>query len=484
MEVVFLLVHPERSDIPGSPVALDLAWLRATVRGRVILPEDGAYEAARQVWNRAYDRRPVVVVVCEGVSDVMAAVRYAAAQHLPVSVRSGGHHVAGMGAGDGAVMLDLRAMRTVLVDPARETAIVQGGAVAADVIRETQAFGLAVPTGDASTVGMAALALGGGMGYLRRQHGLTCDHLIGADMVLADGTFAHVSADRHPELFWALRGGGGNFGVATALYFRLQRVGPAVMGIRLMYPAEDAPAVLRGCREFLAANPEVTLNIALMQVPDRPGAPPPLVGRRLLYVHGLHPSGDLAQAAKAIRPLRELATPFVDLSGPTDYLTQHTALDTMIPPFHTGYADSIYVRDLSDELLDTLLEHAAAARPGNVMVVWPLGGRMAEVAPDATAFGDRGAGALVMIESTWEDATGRPAGVEWVQAVQRDLIPHHYNGGTYLNLTGSQHPDYARIAATYGDNWGRLQAIKRQYDPDNRFRFNANIHPELEVPRA
>ncbi len=217
---------------------------------------------------------------------------------------------------------------------------------------------------------------------------------------------------------------------------------------------EDAPAVLRGCRAFLAAHAQVTLNLALMQVPDRAGTPPPLVGCRRVYVHGMLADLVLEAAAEAIRPLRHLVAPVVDLSGPADYFTQHTALDALIPPLHTGYADSTYVRDLSDGLLNTAAAHVAA---------------------DATAFGDRRAGALVMMESTWEDASERAAGVEWVRAVRRDLAPHHYNGGTYLNLTGGDHPDYDLIAATHGNNWRRRQAIKRQHDPDNRFRFNANI---------
>jgi FAD/FMN-containing dehydrogenase len=444
----------------------------------VILPTDAPYDTARQVWNRHPDHRPAVIVQAAGTADVVAAVRFAARHDLPVSVKSGGHQVAGLGAGEGAVMVDMTRMRAVVVDPVARTAVVQGGASARDVIRETQAFGLALPTGNIGRVGVAALALGGGMGFLRRRYGLTCDHLLGADMVLADGTFIHVDATHHPDLFWAIRGGGGNFGIAVALYVRLVPVGPTVAGIHTVYRLADAEAVLTGCRTFLAqCGEDVSVNIDMLAVPPAPGVPPFLAGQTVVMVSGLHAGAQLDEAVEAVQPVRTWAEPLMDQTGPMDYGALHAVLDHLLPEAHQGYMESLYVRELSDPLIQTVTAIMAEAHPGQMCLIWPLGGQMARVPDGATAFGDRGAGVLVAWEAGWEDPGAAAAGQQWVRRNRHALRAEAYRDGTYLNVMDTSGDNAAVVARSYGAQYSRLQALKRQYDPTNRFRFNANIVP-------
>lgn len=454
--------------------------LRQAVQGRVIQSGDEDYEACRQVWNRAYDRHPYVIVVPQGVSDVVAAVRFAKAQGLLIAVRSGGHHVAGLGSCDDGVVVDMSDMRSVVVNPTHRTAMVQGGATARDVIRETQLFGLAVPTGNVGAVGIAGLTTGGGMGYLRRQYGLTCDSLIAVDVVLADGTFVHASQTEHSDLLWAIRGGGGNFGIVTALYFTLYPVGPTVVGIHTMYAAEDASRVLYGCREFLEqCGTEVSINIDVAAIPPLPFMPPELVGRRVIIVNGMNAEADLEKAAATVQPLRELATPLMDGTGPVDYAVLHGRLDAMLPPEHRGHVESLYVQDLSDRFLDQMVEIVQSAKPGNLIMVWPLGGQMAYSDAQSSAFGDRSAAAVVMLEAMWQESSGADDGIAWAKRSLQQLEAFGMDGATYLNLVGSPSEDV--VQNTYGDNFAKLRALKRQYDPNNVFRFNLNINPDTEV---
>ncbi len=462
----------------GIDSGADYNPLRQLVRGAVIVPEDAEYDAARAVWNRHPDRRPAVIVRAESTADVMHAVRYAARHGLPVSVRSGGHHVAGLGAGDGAMMVDMTRMRAVVVDPDTQTAIVQGGATAQDVIRETQMFGLALPTGNIGRVGVAALALGGGLGFLRRRYGLTCDHLLAADLILADGSFVHVDADHHPDLFWAIRGGGGNFGIAVALYVRLVPAGPTVAGIHTVYRFQDAETVLKGCRAFLdRCDDDVSMNIDIMSVPPVPGIPPFLAGQTVIMVSGMHAGSPVEAAVEAVQPLRRLAEPIMDQTGPMDYAALHTILDHLLPPVHHGHMESLYANAWSDDLLEHIVAIMTEAQPGQMCMLWPLGGQMARPPADATAFGDRAADLLVIWEAGWQNAEAAAAGIDWVRRARNTLSAYAYNGGTYLNVTDVAYDPEGILMRTYGPNYARLRAVKRQYDPDNRFRFNANIAP-------
>lgn len=449
------------------------------VRGDVLLPEDPDYEISRAVWNRHPVRRPAIIVRPKGIQDVVYAVKFARSHQLPISVKSGGHHVAGLGVGDDCLTVDLSWMRSVVVNRGDQTAMVAGGATAADVIHKTQLHGLAIPTGNIGQVGMAALAMGGGMGFLRRRYGLTCDFLESAEVVLADGTVAYVDADRHPDLFWAIRGGGGNFGIATALHFRLVEVGPMVAGIHTFYSFADAKAVLAGCRDFLAAcGPAVSINIDIMSMPRFPELPPFLSGQTVIVVSGMHAGRDLDDALSTIRPLRILAEPLADMTGAMTYTALHSILDGMLPKEHFGHVESLYAKTFTDTLIDEVIQIMTSAHPGQMLMLWPLGGKMAEIPAGATAFGDRGAGLIVMLESSWEHRSQAPAGIAWVQQARASLAHHAFNGGTYLNVTNPTTPEAEHvIRATYGSNYPRLLHLKKTYDPDNLFRFNANINP-------
>ncbi|MCY0878095.1 MAG: FAD-binding oxidoreductase [Firmicutes bacterium] len=456
---------------------LEETTLSDIIQGPIIWPHHPEYDRARAVWNRHPDHRPAVIVRAQGTADVIQAVHFAQHHELPISVKSGGHHVSGVGAGPGALMIDLSAMRGIVVHPGTQTAVIQGGALAKDVIRETQVFGLALPTGNIGRVGVAALALGGGMGFLRRRYGLTCDHLLGADLVLPDGRYVHVDEKNNPDLFWAIRGGGGNFGIAVTLYVRLVPIGPQVAGVHTIYRLADAERVLKGCRTLLeACGDELTLNIDMMCFPPLEHLPPFLAGQTVVMVSGLHSGTDQGAALTQLQTLRTFAEPVMDLTGIVEYTWLHSILDHMLPPAHFGYMESLYVKDFSDALIDDAITMMTQARPGQMVMLWPLGGAMARHRPEDTAFGDRKAGVLVLWESGWETPDQAEAGIQWVRTHRQALKREAYNGGTYLNVTDLSHAATI-IPQTYGANYDRLKAIKRKYDPMNRLRFNANIKP-------
>ncbi len=457
----------------------ELQELEDCLDGQVIPADHADYDVRRRVWNRVHDRYPAVIVAVQSVRDVVAAVRFARDRSLPLAVRGGGHHSAGLGTCDHGVVIDMAAMRSVRVDPKSNVATVQGGALAVDVIRATQAYGLAVPTGNLGQVGMAGLTLGGGMGYLRRQYGLTCDSLLEAELVLADGSVVRVSPDEHQDLYWAVRGGGGNFGIATELRFQLYPIGPTVVGIHTMYRLDDLEAVLKGCRDYLNdVGPEVSFNLTMMPIPPGPHVPSELVGQRVVAITGMHCGRDIGQAAHAVKPLQALAEPLLDATGPISYVDLHSIIDAMLPPEHRGYTESTYVKEFSDGLIAHMAEVIRSAGPGQVFMFWPLGGRMAETANDATAFGDRKAAGLTIIESVWREPEEAPDQIAWVRQVALGLTEHAYSGGTYLNLAQTD-GDVARLVRqSYGDNFTRLRTLKQQYDPANLFRHNPNIDPE------
>lgn len=463
--------------IPES-FTLEVESLRTTMAGGVTMKGDPEYDLKRLVWNRTRDRNPALVVTPTGVSDIVRAVRFAKEKGLPIAVKSGGHHVAGLGSCDDGLVIDMSQMRAVIVDPDRREVLVQGGATAADVIRETQAFALAIPTGNLGGVGMAGLTTGGGMGYMRRRYGLTCDNLVGADLVLADGRFLHASETEHPDLFWAIRGGGGNFGVVVALRCRLHPVGPEVAAIRTIYRGQDMKRVLTGCRDYLLqGDHNVSINIDLMAFPPLPQIPPALVGQRAIIVSGMHAGPNLEDALKAVQPLAVLAEPLMNETGPMTYQELHGKLDAMLPPGHMGYMESTYVKDFSDELIDDVTDVLETASAHNIIMLWPLGGQMAEISAQATAFGDRRAALVMSVESMWQDPKDAEEGTAWVHQTRTALRPHQYNGGTYLNLAGCEENIHQVVRKTYGENYERLVRIKKTYDPDNIFRFNANIDP-------
>jgi FAD/FMN-containing dehydrogenase len=455
-----------------------VAAFRAAIRGRTLGPGEPGYDEARRVWNGMIDRRPGLIVRCAGAADVMAAVAFAGEHALAPAVRGGGHNVAGTAVCDDGLVIDLSAMRGVRVDPVARTARAGGGATWGDVDAETQPFGLAAPGGVVSTTGVAGLTLGGGLGWLRRAHGLSCDNLIGADVVTADGRLRRVSATEEPDLFWAIRGGGGNFGVVTSFEFRLHPVGPMVTLCAPAYPAEAAGDVVRGWREAAAALPEhATSELLLWTVPPAPDFPEEAHGRRVVIPAAVS-IAPLDEAERTIAPLRSLGTPLADLSGPVPYAALQASFDGLFPAgIQRYYWKSLYLDGLGDEVIDALVPRGVE-RPSESTIVslWQLGGAMARVPSGATAFGRRDAPFMLTIDATWAEPGDDEVNIRWTRDLWRDM--HAFSsGGVYLNFPGMGEEGESLVRAAYGDNHARLAEVKRRYDPGNLFAGNMNIAP-------
>lgn len=451
--------------------------LRASVRGAVLRPGDTGYEEARRVWNGMIDRRPALIVRCSGTADVIAAVAFARDQGRPVAVRGGGHNVSGNAVIDGGVVIDLSPMNGVRVDPERKVARVGGGATLGDLDHETQAFGLAVPVGVVSRTGIGGLSLHGGMGFLLRKHGLSSDNLLAADVVTADGRLLVVDEQNHPELLWALRGGGGNFGVVTSLEFRLHPVGPEAWMAMVLYPVAEAQRVLEFFRDFVPRAPDELMLIAIFwSAPHEEPIPEEHRGAPVIVLAGCH-CGPFEQGEQAIQPLRELATPVADLSGPLPFQAAQQLFDPEYPDGRRYYWKSSYLGGLEDEALQVLIEHAARRpSPLSSIDLWALGGAFGRVAPEATAFGRRDAPFLLGIEANWEDAADDEANVGWARGLYREM-QRFSGGGVYLNFPGFAEEGEALLRSSFGGNYERLQAIKAKYDPENVFRHHLNIPP-------
>jgi FAD/FMN-containing dehydrogenase len=446
----------------------------AGLRGPALRPGDADYDSARLVMNGLIDRKPAVIVRCSGVADVMAAVNFARDNDLTLSVRAGGHNVAGKAVNDGGVVIDLSQMNGIRVDPEARTARVQGGATWGDVDRETQVFGLATPGGVVSTTGVAGLTLHGGMGHLRRPYGLSLDNLLSVDIVTADGKLKVASADEHPDLFWAVRGAGSNFGVVTSFEFQLHPVGPMVMLCAALYPLADGPKVLRGWRSLLADIPELFTPIAILwSVPE--GFPPEVVGEPVVITAGVY-AGPVEEGEKVVQPFRSLSEPLLDISGPTPFAGVQSAFDPFFPQGLLQYWKSTYVDELSDDLLDTICELAERRpSPRTTMDMWPMAGAASRVAPDATAFGARRP-YMLAFESTWTDEADTDANIAWARDAVASMS-RFSSAGIYANFPGFMEDESASARAAYGDNFDRLSRIKAKYDPTNLFNQNMNISP-------
>jgi FAD/FMN-containing dehydrogenase len=452
--------------------------LRGRIRGTLIAPGDAAYDAARRIQNGLIDRRPGLIVRCSGTADVVDAVAFARDRRLPLSIRAGGHNVAGNAMNDGGVVIDLTAMRGVHVDPASRRVRIAGGATWADADREAQLFGLAVPGGVVSTTGVAGLTLHGGYGHLRRTYGLSIDNLLSVEIVTADGQVRTASASEHPDLFWAIRGAGSNFGVVTSFEFQAHQVGPQVQLCAPWYRLEDGPAVLRAWREFTASAPDAINSLAVIwSVPDVDAFPSevrrqPVVILATVYV------GPPDEGAAAMQPLRELATPLLDLSGTLPFTAIQSAFDPFFPKGRLYYWKSTNVHDFSDRCIDTILE-AAAARPSPLsdIPIWHLGGAMGRVAADATAYGARTTPYLVTGESTWTDPAENERNIRWARDLVAAMRPFS-RGGSYLNFPGMGEEKETMLREAYGQaNYERLAALKATFDPANLFHMNLNIPP-------
>jgi FAD/FMN-containing dehydrogenase len=461
-------------DVRQLPLA-DVTALAAQVRGGVLTAADAGYDEARKVWNTTVDRRPAVIVRCLGESDVQAAVRFAAARRMLLSVRGGGHHIAGNAIAEGGLMVDLSAMRTVAVDPARRTARVAAGALLADVDRATQAHGLAVPLGINSTTGVAGLTLGGGFGWLTRRLGMTVDNLLGVTVVTADGAVRAVSASSEPELFWALRGGGGNFGVATSFEFNLHPVGPELYAGLVVYPFSQARQVLRAWRDFNAGAPdELSVWAVLRKAPPLPFLPASAHGTDVVVFALVH-SGDVEAGQRAAAPVLGFGEPIASHLGPTPYAGFQTAFDPLLAPGGRNYWKSNNFSALGDAAIDVVIA-AAAASPGPECEIFvaQLGGAMARVAPDATAFVGRDAHYIMNVHGRWSDPRDDDKVRAWARRSFEEAAKHATGSG-YVNFLTEDEGE--RVAASYGTNHARLQALKKRYDPGNQFRMNLNIVP-------
>ena len=450
--------------------------LQNSLRGQVILPRDSGYEQARAVWNGAHDRHPALIIRCAGTADVMKAVEFARSQGLTVAVRGGGHSIAGFSTTDGGAMIDLSEMNAVTVDPPRRRATAQGGATWADFDHETQAFGLAVTGGLVSTTGIGGLTLGGGLGWLMRRHGLACDSLVSADVVTADGRLVRASADENADLFWALRGGGGNFGVVTSMEFALHAVGPTVIGGALFFPAEAARQIVAGWRELTTSMPdELTTLVNLTSVPPAPFLPESIHGKPVVVVGAVY-CGPLDSAEDAVRPLRALAEPIVDNIGPVPYEAMQQAFDPLFPAGAHNYFTSAVLDALPDRAIGELLDQwSAKPTPQSELHLWHFGGAVARVPRTATAYTQRRAPYICEIIARSPDGSGFGADVTWARET-RDGLARYGPGTMYVNFTGEAGED--KVRASYPtETYAKLVAVKDRFDPANLFRLNQNIPP-------
>jgi len=463
------------SLIPGE--AIDA--LRGSVVGEVLVAADPGYDNARAVWNAMIDRYPAVIVRCRGTADVISAVALARDHGLPVSVRGGGHNVAGHAVADGGVMVDLSLMQGVRVDPDLRRAWVDGGATWGEVDRETQVFGLATPGGLISETGVGGLTLNGGIGWLRSRYGLSIDNLVAADVVTADGRMVHASADENPDLLWALQGGGGNFGVVTGFEFAVHPVGPTVMFCAPIYPVEAGPGPIRAWRDFLAdKHDRVASIIEFSTVPPTTDYPEAAWGRRVYTVAAVY-AGDADEGAALLQPLRELGEPVADFSGQMEYREVQQLFDTVIPfGRHRCYWKSRYLSGLGDDVIDLILEgNRQPPSPSTLSSIWNFGGATAAVPADATAFGDRSMPWMVSFDSIWDTADEDAANIGWTRDFWQRLQPHSHHDRIYLNFPGLGEDGEDLTRRSFGANYDKLATIKKRYDPANMFRFNQNIPP-------
>jgi FAD/FMN-containing dehydrogenase len=463
---------------PLDPAAID--ELAANLRGALIRSGDVNYDEARPVWNGMIDRRPAAVARCRGVADVVDCVRFAASHELPLAVRGGGHNVAGFGTCDDGLVIDLSPMSAVRVDPERRTVRAEGGATWGDVDRETQRFGLAVPGGIYSLTGIAGLTLGGGQGWLRRAYGMSCDHLISADVVTAGGDLLVASESERSDLFWASRGGGGNFGVVTSFEYRLQPVGPIVAFAAAVYPVEETAEVMAAYRDFISDAPdELTTQATWWNIPAVPTFPTGIHNRPVIILSGAS-SGDVAEGMARLQPLRTAGTALLDLSSPLPYVALQQLFDPFFPSGERHYWKSLYLAELNDSAIAEI-ESWVARRPSpnSIVVVWPLGGAFARVPADATAAGDRDAPYLLEVLANWTGPEESERNVAWAQNCCA-AMERFGAGKTNLNFPGlGEDPRFVRSAV--GRNYDRLVTVKRRYDPTNLFRLNQNVDPRSPV---
>ena len=455
----------------------DIDRLAAVFGGELIGPDDAGFEAARQIWNGHIQRRPALIARCDGVADVMATVRFCRDHDLAASVRGGGHAVAGHAVCDGGVVIDLSAMTGSRVDPMARTIQLQGGCLNAHLDRESQAFGLAATGGIVSHTGIGGLTLGGGLGHLMRKFGLAIDALRACDVVTADGDHLVASEDENAELFWGLRGGGGNFGVVTAFTVDLQPLDPTVLAGMVAWPMDQAPEVLRFLRDFIASAPdEVGLMANLRLAPSLPIVPEHLWGKPIVALVATY-AGPVDDGREALAPIRGLAAPAFDALAPKAYVAHQKMFDAAYPHGRHYYWKAHKLGPLTDEIIDVVVEHAdRVTSPLSAVPIFCLGGAVARVPEDSTAFPHRNASHDLNAVASWlpEEAGDADRHMEWARALFDALEPH--SRGVYVNFTSDDADERARSAYNPAQ-WAQLTALKAKYDPTNFFRMNANIPP-------
>ena len=462
----------------GGEVALDdaaVGRLRASVAGPLLTQGSPRYDAARTIWNAMIDRSPALIVQCASPEDVSAAVRFANAHGLVISVGGGGHNIAGNAVCDGGLMIDLSPMKAVRVDPAHRTAWVEPGVTLGEFDAEAQKSALATPLGINSTTGVAGLTLGGGFGWLSRRLGLTIDNLLGAEVVLASGDRVPASETENPDLFWAIRGGGGNFGVVTSFEFRLHPIGPEVLSGLVVHPIAAARDVLRFYRDFVTRAPEEFVCWFVMrQAPPLPFLAPEWHGKEILGLAICY-SGDLAEGERVCKPLRAFGSPIADVVGPQPYTGWQQALDPLLTAGARNYWKSHDFRELSDGLIDVFIDAAGKIPdPQSEIAFAQLGGAVSRVPAAATAYTHRDAEFVLNVHGRWTDPARDAACIAWARDLFAAAGPFA-TGGAYVNFLTQEEGD--RVQAAYGLNYGRLVQLKREYDPDNLFRTNQNIRP-------
>jgi FAD/FMN-containing dehydrogenase len=460
-----------------KPQVLDegvVATFKAGLRGELIRPGDETYDGARKVWNGMIDRRPALIARCVGVADVIAAVNFAREQRLPVAIRGGSHNVTGNSVCDGGVVIDLTNMKGIRVDPEKRTVRAEGGCTWGDLDHATHVFGLAAPGGIISTTGIAGLTLGGGIGHLTRRYGLSCDNLISVDMVLADGSFVTASEKKNPDLFWGIRGGGGNFGVVTSFKFKLHPVSKVVAG-PILYPLEKSREALQLYRDVMEKAPEdFNAFFAFLIVPPGPPFPPNLHNKTVCGVMAVY-TGPQGKADAVVAPLRKFGPPVLDFFGPMPYPVVQTMFDALVPEGLQNYWKADFVNELSDEVIEAHVKHGPGIPTFNsAMHIYPVSGAANKVPKGDTAFFYRDAKYVHVIAAMYPNPLDTPKNVAWVRDYWSALHPYS-SGGAYVNFLMEEGED--RIKATYGENYERLAAIKTKYDPTNLFRLNQNVRP-------
>lgn len=464
--------------LDGSTVELseeEVSSFSKSLHGELITPNSMQYDGVRTVWNGMINRRPSLIVRCQGAADVVQSVNFARHHEMRVSVRGCGHNIAGSAVCDDGLMIDLKPMHAVRIDAMKSTARVEPGCTLADFDHEAQAFGLATPTGINSTTGISGLTLGGGFGWLSRKYGMTIDNLLSADVVTADGQLVQANKDMNPDLFWAIRGGGGNFGIVTSFEFQLHPVGPEVLSGLIIHPFEDAKLVLQYYRDFVAGLPDETaVWVVLRLAPPLPFIPAKFHGKAVIVLAAFH-AGDMDEGERILQPLRSFGNPIADVIGPHSYASWQQAFDPLLTAGARNYWKSHNFSTLSDELFDTVIRYIhQLPSPHTEIFIGSIGGQMNRIEKEETAYPHRSSDFIMNVHGRWETSAEDEACINWARSFFRDSAKYA-TGGVYVNFLTEEETD--RIRAAYGSNFDRLVEVKSKYDPINLFRSNQNIVP-------